>query len=226
MRQGYYWPTMHEDAKKEIQKCDSCQIHSLVLKLPKTPMTSIMAPWPFYQWDMDIVGPIPQAAGKVKFLIVAIDYFTKWIEAKPLARITEKEVIRFVLDNIICRLNIQQMNTVMAYPQAKGLVESENKSLMEGIKTRLGRDRAGWVEELPNVLWAHRTSINQSNGETPFSLTYDSEAVIPVEIGMPTHRTMVIREGMDEEELRINLDLLQERREMAGIREEKYKTKL
>ncbi|GKA25132.1 reverse transcriptase domain-containing protein [Tanacetum coccineum] len=64
---------------------------------------------------------------------------------------------------------------------------------MEGIKARLGRDRARWVNELPNVSWAHRTSLKQSNRETPFSLTYGSEAVIPVEIGMPTHRTLMIR---------------------------------
>ncbi|GJT49059.1 reverse transcriptase domain-containing protein [Tanacetum coccineum] len=111
------------------------------------------------------------------------------------------------------------MNTVVAYPQANGLVESENKSLMEGIKARLRRDRFGWVEEFPNVLWAHRTSIKQSNGETPFSLTYESEAVIPTEIGMPTYRTMMIQEGFNKEELHLNLDLLQERREMAAIQE-------
>ncbi|GKD96581.1 reverse transcriptase domain-containing protein [Tanacetum coccineum] len=93
MKQGYYWPTMHEDTKKEIQKCDSCQIHSVVPKLPKTFTTSIMAPWPFYQWGMDILEPLPQALGKVKYVIVAIDYFTKWIEAKPLARINGKDVI-------------------------------------------------------------------------------------------------------------------------------------
>ncbi|GKC74039.1 reverse transcriptase domain-containing protein [Tanacetum coccineum] len=69
-----------------------------------------------------------------------------------------------------------------------------NKSLMEGIKTRLGMDRAGWVNELPNVLWAHQTSLKQSNRETPFSLTYESEAMIPAEIGMPTHRKMMISE--------------------------------
>ncbi|GJS58251.1 reverse transcriptase domain-containing protein [Tanacetum coccineum] len=90
MRHGYYWSTMHKDAREEIQKCDSCQIHALVPKLPKTLMTSIMAPWPFYQWVMDILGPLPQAVGKVKFVIVAIDYFTKWIEAKSLAKITSK----------------------------------------------------------------------------------------------------------------------------------------
>nr|GEY45438.1 hypothetical protein [Tanacetum cinerariifolium] len=104
---GYYWPTMHEDAKKEIQKCDSCQIHLAVPKLPKTFMTSIMAPWPFYQCGTDILGPLPQAAERVKYVIVAINYFIKWIEPKPLAKITGKDVIRFVLDNIICRVEDQ-----------------------------------------------------------------------------------------------------------------------
>ncbi|GKA66210.1 reverse transcriptase domain-containing protein [Tanacetum coccineum] len=89
-----------------------------------------------------------------------------------------------------------------------------------------GRERAGWVDELPNVLWAHRTSIKQSNGETPFSLTYGSEAVIPAEIGIPSYRTLMIREEYNEEEQRLNLDLLQERREAAAVREAKYKTKM
>ncbi|GKD78692.1 reverse transcriptase domain-containing protein, partial [Tanacetum coccineum] len=107
------------------------------------------------------------------------------------------------------------MNTAVAHPQANGLVEAANKSLMKWIKARLGRTRAGWVDELPNVLRAHRTSLKQSNGETPFSLTYGSEAVIPAEIGIPTHRTMMIREDENEDELWLNMDLLQERREAA-----------
>ncbi|GKC58008.1 reverse transcriptase domain-containing protein [Tanacetum coccineum] len=101
-------------------------------------------------------------------------------------------------------------STAVAHPQANGLVERANRSLMEGIKTRLGREKAGWVDELPNVLWAHRTSIKQSNGETPFSLTYGSEAVIPAEIGIPSYQTLMIREEFNEEEQRLNLDLLQE----------------
>ncbi|GJV32382.1 reverse transcriptase domain-containing protein [Tanacetum coccineum] len=219
IRQGYYWLTMHRDARNVTQKCDPCQVHAPVPKHPKTLMTSIMAPWPFYQWGMDILSPLPQSFGKLKFVIVAIDYFRKWIEAKPLARITGKDVKKFTWDNIVwCEnLNIKQMNTTVAYPQANGLVERANKSLMKGIKARLGRERAGWVDELPNILWAHRTSLKQSNGKTPFSLTYRSEAVIPMEIGMPTHRTMMIR----KEELRLNMDLLQERREAAAIREAK-----
>nr|GEV41369.1 reverse transcriptase domain-containing protein [Tanacetum cinerariifolium] len=95
-RQGYYWPTMHRDAREEIHKCDSCQIHYSIPKLPKTLMTSIMAPWPFFRRGMDVLGPLPEAPGKVKFVIVAVDYFTKWIEAKPLAKTTGKEIKKFV----------------------------------------------------------------------------------------------------------------------------------
>ncbi|GKE10908.1 reverse transcriptase domain-containing protein [Tanacetum coccineum] len=227
-------------------------VHAPVPRCLKTLMTSIMAPWPFYQWGMDILGPLSQPSGKLKFVIVAIDYFTKWIKAKLLARITGKDVKKFVWDNIVFRfglprvivmdngtqfvndpfkgwcesLYIKQMNTAVAHPQANGLVERANESLMEGIKARLGRERAGWVDELPDVLWAHRASLKQSNGETPFSLTYESVAVIPAEIGIPTYRTMMIRENENEDELRLNMDLLQERREAATIREAKYKTKM
>ncbi|GJT63149.1 reverse transcriptase domain-containing protein [Tanacetum coccineum] len=236
IRQGYYWPIMHQDAMEEICKCDSCQIHSSIPKLPKTLMTSIMAPWPFFQWGMDVLGPLPEALGKLRFVIVAVNYFTKWMEAKPLAKTTWKKVKKFVWDNIVYRyglpkiiitdngtnfihdpfrswckkLNITQINTTVTHPQANGLVERANRSLMEGIKTRLGRERKGWVEELPNVLWAHRTSLKTSNRETPYNLTFGSEA-----------------EGNgNEEEMRLNLDLLTERREASVIREAQYKTKV
>nr|GEV06865.1 reverse transcriptase domain-containing protein [Tanacetum cinerariifolium] len=194
IKQGYYWPTMHMDARNVTQKCDSCQ-------------------------GMDILSPLPQAARKLKFVIVAIDYFTKWIEANPLATHRER---RKECES----LNIKQMNAALAHPQGNGLVERANKILMEMINARRGRERAGWVDELPNVLWAHRTSLKQSRSEMPFSLTYGSKAVIPAKIGMPTYQTMMIREDENEDELRLNMDLLQERREVAAIREAKYMTKM
>nr|GEY75462.1 hypothetical protein [Tanacetum cinerariifolium] len=122
------------------------------------------------------------------------------------------------------RFEIHQMNTAVAHPQVNGLVERANRSLLEGIKTRLGREKVGWVNELPNVLWAHQISIKQSNGETPFSLTYGSEAVIPFKIGIPTYRSLMIREEYNEKEMRLNLDLSQERWERAAVREARYKT--
>ncbi|GJV60599.1 reverse transcriptase domain-containing protein [Tanacetum coccineum] len=84
------------------------------------------------------------------------------------------------------KLNIIQRFASVKHPQTNRQVERANPSLREGIKARLGEENKNWVEEVPYVLWAHRTTIKTSNGHTPFSLTYGTEAVIPVETGMPS----------------------------------------
>ncbi|GJR52656.1 reverse transcriptase domain-containing protein [Tanacetum coccineum] len=200
MRLGYYWPTMHRNARDMIRACNDCQIHRPVPRNPQQPLTPIAAPWPFYKWEIDIAGPFPEGPGKVKFLIVVMDYFTKWIEAKAVATITSN--------------------------QSNGLVKRANRSLGKGIKARLGERNKNWIEELPHVLWAHRTMIKSSHGDTPFSLTYGTEAVIPAEIRMPTYRTSAVDTVHNDEELRLNLDLLEENRERAAICEAKAKRKM
>jgi transposase InsO family protein len=179
---------------------------------------------------------------------VAIDYFTKWIEAKAVATITGNQVKRFVWENIVCRfglpreiisdnekqfadnpfkdwyaqLNITQHFASVKHPQTNGLVECANRSLGEGIKAPLDKHKGRWVDELSHVLWAHRTTIKNSTGDTPFSLVYGTEAVIPAEIGMPTIRTAEVNITTNDER-RVDLDLLEERRERAAICEAKAK---
>ncbi|GJX01943.1 reverse transcriptase domain-containing protein [Tanacetum coccineum] len=99
-------------------------------------------------------------------------------------------------------------------------------SLGEGIKERLDERSKNWMEEILHVVWAHRTMIKSNNGETQFSLTYGMEAVIPVEIGMPTLRTVEVDMIKNDEALEINLDLLEEKREQAAIQEAKSKAKM
>ncbi|XP_022040192.1 uncharacterized protein K02A2.6-like [Helianthus annuus] len=165
MNLGYFWPSMHRDTTEQQRKCDSCQIHAPVPKSPKHDLVPISSAWPFYKWGMDIVGPFPPAKGGVKFLLVAIDYFTKWPVVKPLKKITGKQVIDFVWENIICHyglpgvlvtdngkqfaekpcstwckeFRIAQVFSSVVYPQSNGQVERMNQSIVEGIKTRLGR---------------------------------------------------------------------------------------
>nr|GEY66242.1 reverse transcriptase domain-containing protein [Tanacetum cinerariifolium] len=164
------------DAQDMIRKCSDCQIHRPVTRHPQQPLTPITAPWPFYKWGINIACPFPEGPRKVKFLIVAMDYFTKWIEAKAVATIIGEQVKKFVWDNIIRRfgipreiildngkqfannpfkdwcdkLNITQHFASVKYPQSNGLVERANRSLGEGIKARLGEGNKNWVEELPH----------------------------------------------------------------------------
>ncbi|GJW03690.1 reverse transcriptase domain-containing protein [Tanacetum coccineum] len=137
---------------------DYLEIHGI-----RADMISVTSAWPFMKCGMDIVGPLPKGPGRVKYLIVAIDYFTKWMEAKPLATITGKQVVNFAYDNIVCKfgipatividngtqfvndpfkkwaekLMIKLICTSVYHPQGNGAIERENKGLLRGIKTRL-----------------------------------------------------------------------------------------
>ncbi|GJU98191.1 reverse transcriptase domain-containing protein [Tanacetum coccineum] len=96
LRTGYYWPTMHKDARALIKACQECQVHKPVPRNQREKLNLITSPWPFYKWGIDIAGLFPEGPDKVKFLIVDMDYFTKWIEAKPVATITGNQVKKFV----------------------------------------------------------------------------------------------------------------------------------
>nr|GEV71239.1 hypothetical protein [Tanacetum cinerariifolium] len=136
-------------------------------------------------------------------------------------------VVAKALRSGLCeKLCIHQCFASVKHPQANGLVERANRSLGEGIKAWLDERSKNWLEEISHVLWAHRTMIKSSNGETPFSLTYGSEVVIPVEIGMPTLRTTKVDVIKNNEALGVSLDLLKEKREHAAIQEAKSKAKM
>ncbi|GAU51226.1 hypothetical protein TSUD_136230 [Trifolium subterraneum] len=109
LRAGYYWPTMQNDAKDHVLRCDKCQRHGDMHLAPANELKTLISPWPFAWWGMDILGPFPTAARQVKYLIVAVDYFTKWIEAEPLAKIGASHILRFFKRNVLARFGIPQV---------------------------------------------------------------------------------------------------------------------
>ena len=100
---------MQKDAQTYVKTCDKCQKFSNVIKHPFEELTPMTAPWPFAQWGLDIMGPFPVAARQLKFLIVGIDYFTKWVEAEAMTTITKKNVRSFVWRYIIYRYGIPRV---------------------------------------------------------------------------------------------------------------------
>ena len=101
-----------------------------------------------------------------------------------------------------------------------------NRILLKIIKAKLDDAKGAWPKELPNVLWAYRTIARNPTGETPFTLTYGTEVVIPVEVGVTSIRQEVFNEESNDDHLRINLDCLDEVREKASIRMTKYQQKM
>ncbi|KAL5558903.1 hypothetical protein UlMin_035114 [Ulmus minor] len=209
LRQGYYWPTIQADSLAFVQKCDKCQ-----------------------------------SRGQLKYAVVAIDYYTKWVEAEALAKITEQNVTNFIWKHIICRfriprelvsdhdtqfeneklrsicrnLGITKIFSSPAHPKSNGQVEAVNKTIKYTLKKKLEKSKGAWVDELPLVLWSYKTSFRTTTGESPFSLTYGVDVVVPVELGIPTFRIKNFNEEDNDVLLALASDLLEEKREKAQLR--------
>jgi len=239
---------MRKDAIQFSKKCDACQKHAPMIHQPAELLHSISAPWPFMKWGMDIVGKLPEAPGQKVFMLAMTDYFSKWIDAEAYRSVTEKEVISFIKRNIISRYgvpsvircdngtqfishktinfcakyNIELIPSTPYNPKSNGQAESSNKIVINILKRKLMAKRGRWAEELPLVLWADRTTPKTSTGQTPYSLVYGCEAVIPTEVAVPTARYGLNTVDANNAEMHDSLDLVEELREQASIRLASY----
>ncbi|XP_071907834.1 uncharacterized protein [Coffea arabica] len=109
MLAGYYWPTIFRDSTELVARCKSCQLHAPVHHAPTREMIPLHSPWPFFQWGIDLLGPFPRAPGGYEYLVVAIDYFTKWVEAEPLSTISSRSIHKFLWRNVVCRFGIPRV---------------------------------------------------------------------------------------------------------------------
>ena len=182
---------------------------------------------------------------------MVVDYFTKWAEVEPLAMITEQKVRNFVWCFIICRfgiprslvsdngkqfdnpkfgdfcaeLRIKNYYSSPAYQQSNGKVEVIIRTLKAALKTKREDLNGKWVEYLLEVLWAYRTTRKSATQETPFALAFGIEAVDLVEVRLKSPRIELANIEHNEEVLRLNLDLLEEKCEQALKCKEHYHRK-
>jgi hypothetical protein len=165
--------------------------------------------WPLQQWDIDIVGKLTPACGNYTFAIVSIEYFTKWVEAKPITNVCFTTIRKFFWQNIIFRYGISwhitinndkyfdnamfkdfchqvEMKVIFAsvyHPQSNGAVERANTLIFEAIKKILeGEKKDKWVKIMPKAVCSHNMTISRATNFTPFWLLFGAEAVVPEEI--------------------------------------------
>jgi hypothetical protein len=207
-RQGFYWPKAASDAAELVQKCENCKKCARDQKQPSSLTQLIQPTWPLQRWGLDLLGRLPPAQGNLKYVVVAVEYFSKWIEAKPLATITSATVQKFFWQNIVCRFGMPKAITVdngmqfdaetfkdlcdqigtkihfasVRHPESNGLVERASDIIMTGImKLIFNQPRGKWPDELNKVVWSHNTTTSRSTRFTPFKLLFGDEAITPEE---------------------------------------------
>ena len=208
-RTGYFQPTILEDCFEYYKGCQDCQCFGNIQKSPASAMNPIIKPWPFRGWGIDLIGQIflPSSKGH-KFILVAIDYFTKWVEAIPLKTITSKNMVDFVKEHIVYRFVIPQiittdqgtmfiseefgdfaasmgiklLNSSPYYPQANGQAEASNQIMIKLIKKKIEEQPRKWHSTLNEALWAYRMAYHGSIKTSPYELVYGHNAVLPWEI--------------------------------------------
>ncbi|XP_073133888.1 uncharacterized protein [Henckelia pumila] len=153
---GYYWPSMLKDCIRYSKGCQPCQKHGNIQRVPADEMYAIVKSWPFRGWAMDLIEKIyPSSSTGHNFIIVATDFFTKWVEEIPLKK-----------DN--------------------GQAEASNKVLIQILQKMMEDNPRDCPRLLPETLWAYRTSKRTATGVSPFALSYGHEAVLPIEIMVPS----------------------------------------
>jgi transposase InsO family protein len=202
-----------------------------------------------------MVRPLKKAPGGFTHLLVAIDKFTKWIEAKPITTIDSKEAVKFFLD-IVYRFGVP--NSIITnngtnftghyfqefaewygiridwasigHPRTNGQVEKANDLILQGLKPHifdmLKKFTGRWVEELPAVLWSLRTTPNRSTRLMPFFLTYGSEAVLPSDRDYGAPRVKAFDPAMASEAQRDTMEILEDARLATLLRSARYQQTL
>lgn len=204
----YYWPQYYEDIKKYVESCDACQRRGRSKKnnlLHPIPVHS-----PFYQIGIDFVGPLPRTKRGKKYILVAMDYLTKWPEAQAVSEATADVTAQFIYERIICQHGCPQIilsdrgthfnnNTIKAlmnkfkinhllstpyHPQTNGLVERFNRTLCESL-ARLSLKNNDWDLYIAPTLFAYRTTKHSTTKIEPFFLVYGRSARLPMDPDQP-----------------------------------------
>ena len=204
IRSRYYWPQMYENIREYVKSCDACQRRGKAKT--RQELHPIPTHSPFYQIGIDFVGPLPRTNRGNRYIIVAMDYFTKWPEARPVPTNTSKDAEQFIYEEIICqhgcpqiilsdrgthfknellekltaRFEIKHLFSTPYHPQTNGLVERFNRTLCESL-AKLSQQTKQWDEYVRPVLFAYRTSKQATTKMTPFYLTYGRKARLPVD---------------------------------------------
>ncbi|GJT71997.1 reverse transcriptase domain-containing protein [Tanacetum coccineum] len=200
---GFFWPTIYKDAYELIKSCDACQRQGKISQRDEMPQNAIQVCEIFDVWGIDFMGPFPSSRGN-KYILVAVDYLSKWVEAKALPTNDARVVVKFLKSlfsrfgapraiisdrgthfcndkfaRVMSKYGVTHRLSTPYHPQTSGQVEVTNRGLKRILERTVGENRASWSDKLDDALWAFRTAYKTPIGCTPYKLVYGKACHLP-----------------------------------------------
>ncbi|GJS49657.1 reverse transcriptase domain-containing protein [Tanacetum coccineum] len=244
---GFYWPAIYKDAYELNKSCDACQRQGKISHRDEMPQNAIQVCKIFDVWGIDFMGPFPSSRGN-KYILVAVDYLSKWVEAKALPTNDARVVVKFLkslfsrfgapraiisdhgthfcndkFDKVMSKYGVTNRLSTPYHPQTSGQVEVTNRGLKRILERTVGENRASWSDKLDDALWAFRTAYKTPIGCTPYKLVYGKACHLPVELEHKAywalkHANFDLKTAGDHRKLQLN--------ELSELRDQAYENSL
>nr|GEX46101.1 reverse transcriptase domain-containing protein [Tanacetum cinerariifolium] len=221
---GFYWPSIYKDAFELVKRCDSCQRQGKVSQKDEMPQNFIQICEIFDVWGIDFMGPFPSSKGN-KYILVAVDYLSKWVEANALPTNDARVVVRF-LKSLFSRFGtpkaiISDRGTHFYNDQFSRVMAKYG--VTHHLSTTYHPQTSGQSDKLEDALWAFRIAFKTSIGCTPYRLVYGKACHLPLELEHKAywalkHANFNLKTASDHQKLQLN--------ELSELRDQVYENSL
>lgn len=232
IRQRFYWLQCHNDVKQWCRLCDMCVSRKGPHVKQRAPLQEHVTGAPFERVGIDVLGPFPRSKLGNRFLLVIVDYFTKWPEVIPIPSQTASEIADALVRNWITRygvplsihsdqgrsfesrvfqevcelFNIKKTRTTPLHPQSNGLVERMNRTILQHLSMFVSDQQDDWDSIVPLFLYAYRTSAHEVTGYTPATMLFGHDLRMPCDLALPRASEPTTNPASYVGELRTNLE--------------------